>query len=211
MSFCILIPTINRKDLLEEALKQYAVYYPNTKKLILDNGNQNIEAQDFRTILYKSPQNLGVAGSWNFLIKRAIEQGETNFLILNDDVILKKGEAIIDEIISSKLPSTNNFFVCDPSNHWSSYILNKYIFEDIGDFDENFKRCFFEDNDYAYRMKLKGINYHIDRRLNPEVFLNNGSTIVDPNLRGDQENSKYFVRKWGGMPNEEKYLTPFNE
>jgi GT2 family glycosyltransferase len=99
MSFCILIPTINRKDLLEDALKEYALYYPNTKKLILDNGNQNIEAQDFRTILYKSPENLGVAGSWNFLIKRAIDQGETNFLILNDDVILKKGEMVINEIM----------------------------------------------------------------------------------------------------------------
>jgi hypothetical protein len=60
-------------------------------------------------------------------------------------------------------------------------------------------------------MKLKGINHHIDQRLNPEVFLNNGSTLVDPSLRGDEENKEYFVRKWGGMPNDEKYLTPFNE
>jgi GT2 family glycosyltransferase len=214
MSFCILIPTINRKDLLEAALKEYALYYPKTKKLILDNGNQNIEAQDFRTVIYRSPRNLGVAGSWNFLINRAIEQEETNFLILNDDVILKKGESIINDIINSKTqnhPYYNNFYVCYASNHWSSYILNKQIYEEVGEFDENFKRCFYEDNDYAYRMKLKGINYHVDQRLNPEVFLNNGSTIVDPTLRGDQENREYFVRKWGGMPNDEKYLIPFNE
>lgn len=211
MSFCILIPTINRKDLLEEALKEYSVYYPKTKKLILDNGNQNIEAQDFRTILYKSPHNLGVAASWNFLIKRAIEQGETNFLILNDDVILKKGEETIEEIIYSEIPDTHNFFVCYESNHWSSYILNKSIYEEVGEFDENFKKCFYEDNDYAYRMKLKGIHYHIDQRLNPEVFLNNGSTLKDPSLRGDHENREYYVRKWGGMPKEEKYITPFNE
>jgi GT2 family glycosyltransferase len=210
MSFCILIPTINRKDLLQEALKEYALYYPKTKKLILDNGNQNIEAQDFRTIIYKSPRNLGVASSWNFLINRAIEQGETNFLILNDDVILKKGESIINEIINTH-KGNNNFYVCYASNHWSSYILNKEIYEQVGEFDENFKRCFFEDNDYAYRMKLKGVNYHIDQRLNPEVFLNNGSTIIDPTLRGEHENREYFVKKWGGMPNEEKYLTPFNE
>ena len=135
-------------------------------------------------------------------------------MILNDDIILKKNESVINDIINSKNqnhPYFNNFYVCDPSNHWSSYILNKEIYELVGEFDENFKRCFYEDNDYAYRMKLKGINYHIDRRLNPEVFLNNGSTIKDPNLRGDQENREYFVAKWGGMPNEETYKTPFNE
>jgi GT2 family glycosyltransferase len=211
MSFCILIPTINRKDLLEDALKEYAIYYPKIKKLILDNGNQNIEVQDFRTIIYKAPRNLGVAGSWNFLIKRAIEQGETNFLILNDDVILKKSERVIEEIINSGKLNNHNFFVCYTSNHWSSYILNKEIYDLVGEFDENFKKCFYEDNDYAYRMKLNGVNYHIDQRLNPEVFLNNGSTLIDPSLRGDQENREYFVRKWGGMPNEEKFLTPFNE
>ena len=213
MSFCILIPTINRKDLLQEALKEYAILYPNTKKLILDNGNQDIEAQDLMTVLYKSPQNLGVAASWNFLIKRAIEQGETNFLILNDDVILKKGEGVINDIIKSHNKENSNehhFYVCYESNHWSSYILNKSIYDKVGEFDENFKRCFYEDNDYAYRMKLNGVNYHIDQRLNPEVFLNNGSTIKDPNLRGDQENREYFVSKWGGMPKEETYKTPFN-
>ena len=135
-------------------------------------------------------------------------------MILNDDVILKKNESVINDIINSKNqkhPYYNNFYVCYESNHWSSYILNKEIYEEVGEFDENFKRCFYEDNDYAYRMKLKGINYHIDQRLNPEVFLNNGSTLVDPSLRGDEENREYFVRKWGGMPNDEKYLTPFNE
>lgn len=207
-SFCILIPTINRADLLRDALEYYELLYPNTEKLILDNGNQEIVCYDKRATIYKSEHNLGVAGSWNFLIKKAIEKGYGHFLVLNDDVILKKHEDIINGIINA--PKTN-FFVCDPSNHWSSFILSKHIYDKVGEFDENFKKCFYEDNDYAYRMKLASMDIHIIRELNPEEFLNNGSTLEHPELRGDVENRDYYVKKWGGMPNFETYTTPFNQ
>jgi len=42
MNFCILIPTINRADLLMEALPVYKEVYPNVKVYILDNGHQKI-------------------------------------------------------------------------------------------------------------------------------------------------------------------------
>ena len=39
---CILIPTINRKDLMMKALESYSEVMPEVTKLILDNGNQDI-------------------------------------------------------------------------------------------------------------------------------------------------------------------------
>ena len=44
--FCIAIPTINRKDLLVEALGYYAKTIPKVTKLILDNGYQGIEPME---------------------------------------------------------------------------------------------------------------------------------------------------------------------
>ena len=40
MGYSILIPTVNRKDLLMEALEWYTIGMPNTNILVLDNGNQ---------------------------------------------------------------------------------------------------------------------------------------------------------------------------
>ena len=46
MDICILIPTINRKDLLDEALEEYAKCYPTIEKFIVDNGKQGIKCLD---------------------------------------------------------------------------------------------------------------------------------------------------------------------
>jgi glycosyltransferase involved in cell wall biosynthesis len=42
---CILIPTINRADLLNEALEVYENCFPNTMIYVLDNGKQNKNSQ----------------------------------------------------------------------------------------------------------------------------------------------------------------------
>ena len=42
MSYCILIPTINRKDLLMEALDWYIPNLKETEIIVLDNGKQGI-------------------------------------------------------------------------------------------------------------------------------------------------------------------------
>ena len=97
---CIIIPTINRKDLLMKALENYTELMPEVTKLILDNGNQDIPCNDDNTWIWQSTQNLGVAASWNYLIGKAIVNDFKYFLILNDDVILQKDESQIKQILS---------------------------------------------------------------------------------------------------------------
>lgn len=208
-NFCILIPTINRKDLLMEALEHYIFAYPNTQIFVVDNGNQDIPRISTNLTIYEMSENLGVSGSWNWLVKNAIKQGYEHFLILNDDVVLKKDEATINALIDEG--GENTFHVCKSFYNWSSYILNKHIYEKVGEFDENFKRCFFEDNDYCYRMILAGVNYMFHDFLNPEVYRNSQTIAKDPTLSGYLENEKYFIEKWGGRPGSETFKTPFNK
>ena len=209
MSFCILIPTINRKDLLVEALDFYTTKMPNTQVLIWDNGNQGIPEYPNTTVTV-APYNYGVASSWNALIDQAIERGFDNFLILNDDVVLTCGEGVINKIIEKGKPE-NAFHRSRPFYNWSAFILRKTVFDKVGRFDENFQRCYFEDNDYQYRMQLAGVPIRYEDDLNPEIYRNSQSILKDPILSNYIDNRDYFVKKWGGMPDSETYKTPFNK
>jgi GT2 family glycosyltransferase len=190
-----------------EALEHYVVAYPHTQIFIVDNGKQDIPRLSTNMTIYEMSENLGVAGSWNFLVKKAIDNLYHDFLILNDDVVLKKDESTISALIEQG--GDNTFHVCKSFYNWSSYILNRTIYEKVGEFDETFKKCFFEDNDYCYRMVLAGVNYQFQDALNPEVYRNSQTIAKDPTLSGYLENEKYFIEKWGGKPGSETFKTPF--
>jgi GT2 family glycosyltransferase len=207
MDICILIPTINRKDLLDEALEEYAKCYPTIDKFIVDNGKQNIKCLDDNTWIFEQETNLGVAGSWNYLIKKAIEKGYEYFLILNDDVILKKDKEWLEKIINRGNP--HDFVLCRPFYNLSSFILNKTIYDKVGDFDEGFVGSYFEDNDYMYRMRLAGCTIRYDDDLNPDIYRNSMTIQKDPLLGNYINNREYFIKKWGGLPTEELFKIPF--
>lgn len=206
-NLCIAIPTINRKDLLMEALCYYAKEIPNVTKLIVDNGKQGIEILDESTWVWESKENLGVAGSWNFLMTKALMQKFTHVLMLNDDVILQKSEEELYKIVE-RYPES--FQVCKPINNWSSFILPLSVYGQVGFFDERFKKCFFEDNDYHYRLQLRNIHINYTEDLNPQVYRNSQTIEKDPLLGGYIENREYYLKKWGGLPGSELFKNPFS-
>ena len=179
------------------------------KILIWDNGKQTIPTYP-NTEIFEAEYNYGVAASWNALIDKAWERGIENYLILNDDVILRCGEGIINQMLV-KCAETKAFHRCRPFYNWSAFILRKSTYDLVGRFDENFKRCYFEDNDYQYRMRLAGIPIMYEDQLNPEIYRNSQSILKDPLLSNYIDNRDYFVKKWGGMPDSETHKTPFNE
>ena len=208
MSHCILIPTINRKDLLIEALDWYLTNL-KTQIIVLDNGKQGIASGSHNLRVFESQTNKGVAGSWNWLIEKGIKMGYSNFLVLNDDIILKKYEDEINEIISKW--GENTFHRPRPFYNWSAFIINEQIFKKVGKFDEAFVKCFFEDNDYEYRMKLASVNIRYEDKLNADVYRNSQTIEKNPLLGDYVANKEYYIKKWGGVPTEEQYKTAFNK
>lgn len=206
--FCIAIPTINRKDLLMDALHWYTQNMPNTQILIVDNGHQDIPELTRNVKVYTPNKNLGVAGSWNFLIWTAKAKGYNHVLVLNDDVILQRSESEIDALIQKN--SNLTFHKPRPFYNWSAFIISQEIFTKVGMFDIAFKKAFFEDNDYEYRMKLAGVNLKYQDDLNPQVYKNSQTIEKNPLLGGYIENRELYIKKWGGIPNEETYKTPYN-
>lgn len=205
--FAIGIPTINRNDLLQEALSKYAVTYPDIEIFIIDNGNQSVCSPHPKTEIYVAWANYGVAKSWNYLAKRIFDSGYDYALILNDDVVLGSNQSELNEFIETV--AIYDFIVT--YQNWCSFILPKKTFDLVGSFDEQFGNAYFEDNDYYYRMSLLGMSYHKNEILNPEIYRNSQTIEKDKSLNmGFTKNKEYYIAKWGGEPHHEKFKLPFN-
>jgi GT2 family glycosyltransferase len=202
------IPTINRADLLNEALIKYFEDFIETEIVIVDNGNQDIVIRENKFFIYRPHQNLGVSGSWNIIMDYADKVNATHVLMLNDDIYLGKTEEQILRMIDlfQHIHFLNSFM------NWSSWILSVEAYKKIGNFDENFFPAYFEDNDYCYRMRLNEFERYNTDYLNPVVYRNSQTILKDSSLNQNfNKNRQYYASKWGGLPNEETFITPFNK
>jgi GT2 family glycosyltransferase len=220
MKLTIGIPTINRADLLAEALEDIKTMANDLHSLILvDNGNQVIHIPEELvgiTHLYRPGTNLGVSGSWNYMLRKAYnEDGTDNVLLLNDDIVFGKSVNEVNTIISNH----PNYQTVVGPKHWCTVLVSKRCIETVGYFDEKFFPAYYEDNDYAYRINLlhnaDPENYNgleLDLALNPKVFRNSMTIQKDKTLNKHfSENKKYFIKKWGGKPHKETFTKPFNK
>lgn len=198
------IPTINRADLLNEALVGYYEDFPNTEIFIVDNGHQDLIIRENRIAVYKPQENLNVTGSWNLIMDYAKKTGHTHVLLLNDDVYLGRTEYQVKTLI--KANSSFGFF--NSMCNWSAFVLSLETYQKVGPFD--FVN-YFNDNDYFYRMQLLGVPMFYTEFLNPKIYRNSMTIAKDPSLNakfGEYQN--HYIQKWGGMPGKETYTTPFN-
>lgn len=202
------IPTINRADLLNDALAKYFEDFENTEIAICDNGNQDIITREKKFMIYKPQANLGVSGSWNMIMDYADKIRGTHVLMLNDDIYLGKTEKQIVRMI--ELFSHEDFF--NSLMNWSAWVLSVKAWKKVGNFDENFFPAYFEDNDYCYRMRLNKIQRMNTDYLNPVIYRNSQTIEKDPSLNSRfMNNRQYYASKWGGLPNEETFKKPFNQ
>jgi len=202
------IPTINRADLLNEALEKYFEDFQDTEIFIVDNGNQSIITREKKFAIYKPAENLGVAKSWNIIMDYADKLDATHVLMLNDDIYLGKTEHEIKMLIRNNedVDFINSFY------NWCSYILKVEAWKIAGKFDEDFFPAYFEDNSFDYKMTLSGRKKTWTSFLDPLVYRNSMTISKDPELNNRFEhNRQLYIRMWGGIPTEEKYITKFNQ
>ena len=204
----VAIPTINRADLLNEALTKYFEDFKDTHIAICDNGNQDILTREENFMIYRPQENLGVAKSWNMLIDYSDKIGATHVLMLNDDIYLGKTESELNFLIKKNLDADfiNSF------HNWCSYILTIDIWKKAGKFDEEFFPAYFEDNSFDYKMTLVGARKTWTSFLDPIVYRNSMTIAKDPTLNQKfMQNKQMYINMWGGLPSEEKYKTKFGK
>ena len=206
--FIVAIPTINRADLLNEALEKYFEDFKDTHIAICDNGKQDIITREENFMIYRPEENLGVAKSWNMLMDYADKIEATHVLVLNDDIYLGKTEHEINMLIRNNMDADfiNSF------HNWCSYILKVEAWKIAGKFDEEFFPAYFEDNSFDYKMTLIEAKKTWTSFLDPLVYRNSMTIAKDPALNNRfAQNRELYIRMWGGLPTEEKYITKFNQ
>ncbi len=182
----IIIPTLNRYDLLDNMLD--TINYPVDNILIIDNGNGY--KTDKNVTVLNLPANLGMSASWNLGIK--LFPHVKYWLFASSDTTW--GETSLKEIDeasgSDKLVLTNDAYGC--------FSVGENVIETVGLFDEYFYPIYFEDNDF---------NERVARFCHPDTIVSTsiqaapelGSQTInsDPNLRN--RNHETFLK------NEEYY------
>lgn len=198
------IPTVNRADLLNVALEHYAVKYPEAHFIIVDNGNQNINMRGLSHTIIRPGKNIGVAASWNTIMKIAINvYGAYGVFMWNDDIVMDTHVSYLKAIQETCI-DTPLFVVCEKVYHWSSFYLCGQIFISVGPFNEIFYPAYFEDNDYFQRIKADSFFVVPNPLLNPAQYKNSASIEKNPYLNKDfMLNRKRYVKIWGGLPGAE--------
>jgi len=206
--FSIGIPTLNRADLLLPSLKKYLVDFKNTDIHILDNGNQNLSKleENVHTYVHNQKENIGVAASWNKLCQIIFTKHDWALLV-NDDVYLGYGNSRVNMCIEM-----SEVGLVQSELNWSVLLINKDLYEYIGEFDEGFYPAYYEDSDYMYRLKLHGLLHEVNNSLNPidakvSQTYEKAPELVNLSMRFNRQR---YIDKWGNVPLLEKYTTPFN-
>lgn len=211
------IPTINRSDLLKESLEDISKNLNNLERyIIIDNGNQNINVpENLRNsvIIHKPGKNLGVAASWNLIMKIAFEYLNSDYvLLLNDDIVLGHGRKKIEDVIQEY----KDFYVLVGGHSWSIIIISKEAYDKVGKFDEKFYPAYFEDNDYRQRIKkFEGGDVKKFFSVNgfiPKIKRTSMTIKKDSKINKEfSKNKEYYIKKWGGLPRHEIFKTPFGK
>lgn len=217
MKFQIGIPTLNRFDLLMPSLLMYSNQFPDTKIYILDNGNQKIMESGFiknspklskNLVVIEKEKNIGVGASWNILCDEIFNESDCS-LIVNDDILLKNTKSDIEELITKKKNKGN---LLRATMDWCAFIMPKKVWNEVGKFDECFFPAYYEDNSYAYRMKLMGLVPIKTPALNPYIYRSSQTIEKMPNIfEASKKNKQLYIEMWGGEPEREKYKSPFNK
>lgn len=177
----------------------------------------------------KNNQNL-LAKSWNNGIKKALKDGCEYVIVPNLDIELK--EDTIDNLVEYALGDdsviwsgwcTNNTgrfpddnFIVNSKlvyDNFAFFMVNDRLFKEVGKFDENFIPAYGEDVDMQYRLELAGKKHTCVWMAQfihfGQTTIKNCKDITESGVKGSTD--AYFIKKWGGLPRHQVYLTPFNK
>ena len=199
----IIIPVLNRYDLLERCLQSIDTEVEHL--IIIDNGGQTTLHEypwviDRRLVsnyhVWSMPTNLGVAPSWNLGIKATPHA--RGWIMLNSDAYFKPGQ------LQHFYDGCNDDTVVRTKLNWSCVWIGQDVVSKIGLFSECYVPAYFEDNDYEQRAKAFNISVVVS---DVEVEHDNSSTLKANPAFGEKnkvsfaDNNNLHDMRWrSGIP-----------
>ena len=189
----LIVPTLNRYDLLQEMV--LSIDFPIRHLLIIDNGGElgeiDIPARVEKTTILRMPSNLGVAGSWNLGIKSFPH--DPVWFIASDDVTFEPGT--LEDWFG--MSSSGRMIISDEWPHFQFFSIGEAWVGVVGLFDEAIYPANFEDDEYRWRAGCLGFEM-LEADL-PHQHTQQGtvfhSDFKDKNAKTYLLNESYFVCK----------------
>ena len=223
MKLSLVIPTINRLDLLVNAshilASQAGSFY---KLVIIDNGRQpgfleHVASLGCPNILpVVNPRNAGVGPSWNQGIDLVPDTDW--YLILNDDIEVGADQIrLIREYLEEPAsPALDKYLVWNVG--FCLFCISRLAIDDLKSrdgfvFDPQFYPAYFEDNDIVRRVMLLGKELRTGAEcFIPSLFRNSQTLAKNPSLNQNfGSNQQKYIAKWGGLPAHERFTRPYNK
>jgi GT2 family glycosyltransferase len=199
------VPILVKPDLLYRMLNSIDVEVGQI--VVIDNGNVVYEPHLKRgEHLVRMPGNLGVAASWNFVIKSTPRAPW--WALVGFDIVFAPGDLAR---LATHMETVGGVALLGT---FSAFGIDRAAVERVGWFDENFIPAYYEDNDFDYRCRLAGVPLTgLPAGLSHTISstISAGHVYVAENGRTFSANAAYYERKWGGHPRSERYTTPFDE
>lgn len=168
--------------------------------------------QKYPVVMTPFEYNAGVSKSWNYFLAGAIQRGASAIIIANDDIEYTDKQTL-PRLCEALADYPFVYVNAKHENAFSCFGMQTSLAKYVGFFDEQFSPAYFEDNDYAYRLKLAGITMH---PVQGDYFHCGSATLGKFDWARKQmhhhnfrQNAAYYVKKWGGMPGDERYTIPF--
>lgn len=201
------VPCINRPDLLLRFLDSIDEPWP---VLVIDNSPDGsvadaVVASRHDVAITVPASNLGVAGSWNHIVKSS--PALPAWIIANADAELGPGD------LGRIMAGLDEVGWCGLDGDWRVFGITADTIERVGFFDENFHPIYCEDADYEYRCRLAGVPWGFVQsgRSSHEGSAAIRSGYGAANARTYPLNRAYYEAKWGGsLRGGERFRTPFN-
>ena len=191
------------------------------KVIVVDNGGQGKFVSDksfsFDCLVHNPEKNMGLAWAWNYIL----DNSAGTRLIANDDI------RVSENFLSGFIEKIDTESVCYfqsvgcSLNAFSLFTITDYVVDKVGLFDEAISPnyAYFEDNDYFYRMERVGIELK-QITLAEDINISHGGSKTLHNLNPEDSrahNAKFelakknYIKKWGGIPRQEKFLNPYGK
>jgi hypothetical protein len=214
MRIPVFIPFVNRRDLLEKAVR--SAQFPAVEVNVLDNSNgPSIGIPGARFIYRRPTVPLTAAQTLNWMQQIAsadADYGEFYFFMHNDT---EAAPGTIQKLYEMAMRK------CEHGDKWGVIFtlydtlaaFNTAAFNEVGEWDTNLPQ-YFTDNDMYRRMTLAG--YELAESCLP-VKHEGSQTINSDPMRKRVNNitfpiyTRYYAAKWGGEVGHERFERPWDQ
>lgn len=204
------VPYVNRTDLLRRAVDSISDLHPS----IVDNSAEGLDQQEWDAPILRPSVPLGVSQTMQFIYRLTREAGADVCIYMHGDGYAHPGVGLELVECARSFTIQGRLWGVIFTRYDILFALNMQLLRRVGDWDTNLP-WYDADLDYYWRVRLAGLELaesglkdkvehfssatiRSDKRLN---FLNG---IMHPlaNL--------YFLAKWGGREEKDRWKVPFN-